>query len=130
MTLRSVLLLLVVLVASALASGTNQAGLDFLAAKAKEEGVVTLASGLEYKELRAGTGKTPKVDSKTKCHYEGHLIDGTVFDSSYDRGHPATFAPNQVIKGWTEAMQMVSVLFSCNRLLSLLLLLLLSSTTR
>eukprot|EP00545_Synedropsis_sp_CCMP1620_P012901 CAMPEP_0119018274 /NCGR_PEP_ID=MMETSP1176-20130426/18954_1 /TAXON_ID=265551 /ORGANISM="Synedropsis recta cf, Strain CCMP1620" /LENGTH=152 /DNA_ID=CAMNT_0006972233 /DNA_START=12 /DNA_END=470 /DNA_ORIENTATION=+ len=88
-------------------AGTTQEGLDWLAAKGKEEGVVTRPSGLLYKELRAGTGKTPKVDSPTKCHYEGRLMDGTVFDSSYKRGHPATFRPNQVIKGWTEAMQMM-----------------------
>jgi FKBP-type peptidyl-prolyl cis-trans isomerase FklB len=78
-----------------------------LAAKEKEEGVVKRPSGLLYKELREGTGKSPAIDSPTKCHYEGRLMDGTVFDSSYKRGRPATFRPNQVIKGWTEAMQMM-----------------------
>jgi FKBP-type peptidyl-prolyl cis-trans isomerase FklB len=58
-------------------------------------------------ELRAGTGKTPTIDSPCDCHYRGTLIDGTEFDSSYKRGQPLTFAPNQVIKGWTEAMQLM-----------------------
>ena len=88
-------------------AGTNQAGLDFLAAKGKEEGVVTLPSGLLYKEIVAGTGKTPTINSPCDCHYAGTLIDGTEFDSSYKRGQPLTFAPNQVIKGWTEAMQLM-----------------------
>jgi len=88
---------------------TDQAGLDFLAAKAKEEGVVSLPSGLLYKVLESGApgGKTPLVNSPTLCHYAGTLIDGTEFDSSYKRGQPTTFAPNQVIKGWTEAMQLM-----------------------
>jgi len=78
----------------------------WLAENAKEEGVITLPSGLQYKVLRKGDGADyPTVDSPCKCHYKGTLIDGTQFDSSYDRGTPATFAPNQVIKGWTEAMQ-------------------------
>jgi FKBP-type peptidyl-prolyl cis-trans isomerase FklB len=58
-------------------------------------------------ELRAGTGKTPTIDSPCDCHYAGTLIDGTEFDSSYKRGQPLSFAPNQVIKGWTEAMQLM-----------------------
>jgi FKBP-type peptidyl-prolyl cis-trans isomerase FklB len=58
-------------------------------------------------ELHAGTGKTPTIDSPCDCHYSGTLIDGTEFDSSYKRGQPLTFAPNQVIKGWTEAMQLM-----------------------
>ena len=62
---------------------------------------------VRYKELRAGAGKTPTVDSPCSCHYAGTLIDGTEFDSSYKRGQPTTFAPNQVIKGWTEAMQLM-----------------------
>ncbi|KAL3772909.1 hypothetical protein ACHAWO_011693 [Cyclotella atomus] len=83
--------------------------LKFLEAKAKEEGVVTLPSGLMYKELRAGNpdGKTPTINSPCDCHYSGTLIDGTEFDSSYKRGQPLSFAPNQVIKGWTEAMQLM-----------------------
>ncbi len=99
------LLLLIVLVACHAA--TNEEGLKFLAAKEKEEGVIKLPSGLLYKELVAGTGKSPSLSSPTKCHYKGTLIDGTEFDSSYSRGQPATFAPNQVIKGWTEAMQLM-----------------------
>merc|ERR1719487_1231545 len=89
-------------------AGTNEAGVDFLAANKGKEGVVTLASGLQYKVLRKGDGKHhPTVDSSCECHYEGTLIDGTEFDSSYKRGSPTTFAPNQVIKGWTEAMQLM-----------------------
>jgi len=88
-------------------AGTNAEGLKFLAAKEKEEGVVKLESGLLYKELRAGTGKSPAISSPCKCHYAGSLIDGTEFDSSYKRGEPLTLAPNQVIKGWTEAMQLM-----------------------
>jgi FKBP-type peptidyl-prolyl cis-trans isomerase FklB len=75
--------------------------------KAKE-GVVTLASGLQYKVLRKGDGSFyPTKDSSCECHYEGTLIDGTEFDSSYARGTPTSFAPNQVISGWTEAMQLM-----------------------
>mmetsp|Transcript_33998 Transcript_33998/g.48308 ORF Transcript_33998/g.48308 Transcript_33998/m.48308 type:complete len:106 (+) Transcript_33998:238-555(+) len=103
--LRSLFVFALLLV-SALA-GTNSEGLAFLSVKEKEEGVVKLPSGLMYKEIQAGTGKTPKVNSPTKCHYAGTLIDGTEFDSSYKRGEPLTFAPNQVIKGWTEAMQLM-----------------------
>eukprot|EP00934_Nitzschia_sp_Nitz4_P005695 Nitzschia sp. Nitz4//scaffold35_size145790//120754//121414//NITZ4_003053-RA/size145790-processed-gene-0.214-mRNA-1//1//CDS//3329549193//5685//frame0 len=105
LSLRSVLLFLSLIVF--VSAGTNQAGLDFLAKKATEEGVVKLDSGLMYKELVAGTGKTPLVNSPCSCHYSGALIDGTEFDSSYKRGKPTTFAPNQVIKGWTEAMQLM-----------------------
>eukprot|EP00164_Ancoracysta_twista_P004482 GFYU01006047.1.p1 GENE.GFYU01006047.1~~GFYU01006047.1.p1 ORF type:complete len:157 (+),score=48.93 GFYU01006047.1:31-501(+) len=85
-----------------------QADKDFLEANKGKEGVVTLKSGLQYKVLNKGSGKHhPKIGTKCKCHYHGTLIDGSVFDSSYDRGQPITFAPNQVIKGWTEAMQMM-----------------------
>merc|ERR1712099_147194 len=68
-----------------------------------------MASGLMYKELRPGNpdGKTPTINSPCECHYSGTLIDGTEFDSSYKRGKPLSFAPNQVIKGWTEAMQLM-----------------------
>ena len=86
---------------------TDEAGLAFLAAKGKEEGVVTLPSGLLYKEITPGTGRTPTINSPCDCHYAGTLIDGTEFDSSYKRGQPLTFAPNQLIKGWTEAMQLM-----------------------
>ncbi|KAL9187463.1 hypothetical protein ACHAXT_001566, partial [Thalassiosira profunda] len=90
-------------------AGTTAEGLAYLAGKEKEEGVVKTASGLMYKEIRAGNadGKTPTVNSPCECHYAGTLIDGTEFDSSYKRGAPLTFAPNQVIKGWTEAMQLM-----------------------
>ena len=93
-------LLCALLAISTTLAGTNQEGLDFLAAKGKEDGVVTLPSGLLYKEIRAGDGKTPTINSPCECHYAGTLIDGTEFDSSYKRGAPLTFAPNQVIKGW------------------------------
>lgn len=84
-------------------AGTSEEGLAWLAEKAKEPGVVTLESGLMYKELVAGHGKSPQLNDPTRCNYEGRLIDGTLFDSSYAIGMPLTFAPNQVIPGWTEA---------------------------
>ena len=86
---------------------TSEDGLSFLAKKEQSDGVVKLDSGLMYKEISAGTGKTPLFSTPCKCHYSGTLIDGTEFDSSYKRGEPLTFAPNQVIKGWTEAMQLM-----------------------
>lgn len=102
-----VVFVLAFLLVSALA-GTTQEGLDWLAEKEKEDGVIKRESGLLYKVLVSSeSGHTPAIDSQTKCNYEGHLIDGTVFDSSYKRGSPAYFAPNQVIKGWTEAMQLM-----------------------
>ena len=86
----------------------NQEGIDFLAENAGKPGVITLPSGLQYKVLKKGDGKHhPAPDAPCLCHYEGRLISGKVFDSSFDRGEPATFAPNQVIKGWTEAMQLM-----------------------
>ena len=89
-------------------AGTSPEGRTWLEAKAKEDGVVTLESGLMYKVLRDGDGEAhPKASTSCECHYEGKLIDGTVFDSSYERGSPTSFAPNQVIKGWTEAMQLM-----------------------
>jgi FKBP-type peptidyl-prolyl cis-trans isomerase FklB len=88
-------------------AGTSEEGLKWLASKKAEPGVVARPSGLLYKEVRPGVGKTPTVDSPCDCHYSGKLIDGTEFDSSYKRGAPLTFAPNQVIKGWTEAMQLM-----------------------
>jgi FKBP-type peptidyl-prolyl cis-trans isomerase len=105
-------LLLALFFAATALAGSNQEGLDFLAAKEKEDGVIKLASGLMYKEITVGTGKTPGASSPTKCHYAGTLIDGTEFDSSYTRGSPATFAPNQVIKGWTEGMYCTSTTVS------------------
>ena len=91
-----------------LVSATNQQGLDYLAENANKPGVVTLSSGLQYKILKKGDGLYhPAVGTSCSCHYSGQLMDGTVFDSSYERGEPTTFAPNQVIKGWTEAMQLM-----------------------
>merc|ERR1712216_856615 len=90
------------------ALATNEAGTKYLEENKKKEGVVTLPSGLQYKVLRKGDGAHhPTVDSPCECHYEGTLINGDEFDSSYKRGEPTTFAPNQVIKGWTEAMQLM-----------------------
>lgn len=79
----------------------------FLARIAKKEGVVTLPSGLLYKEVKAGEGKTPGAGDSVVVNYRGSLIDGTVFDSSYERGKPATFQVKKVIKGWKEALQLM-----------------------
>lgn len=106
-SLRSFLVFLTLLVA--VSAGTNKEGLAFLAKKADEPGVVKLDSGLMYKELVPGksSDKKAKINTPCVCHYAGTLIDGTEFDSSYKRGQPLTFAPNQVIKGWTEALQLM-----------------------
>mmetsp|Transcript_45741 Transcript_45741/g.115125 ORF Transcript_45741/g.115125 Transcript_45741/m.115125 type:complete len:227 (-) Transcript_45741:146-826(-) len=99
---------LFVLLAVAVVRATNEAGTRFLEENAARDGVVTLPSGLQYKVLREGEGAFhPGPASPCECHYRGTLIDGTEFDSSYKRGSPTTFAPNQVIKGWTEAMQLM-----------------------
>jgi len=84
-----------------------KAGQAFLAENKTKDGVVTLPSGLQYKVITPGTGKTPKATDKVKTHYRGTLIDGTEFDSSYKRGKPATFPVKGVIKGWTEALQLM-----------------------
>ena len=84
------------------------AGEAFLAENAKKDGVVTLPSGLQYQVLKEGNGKKPSATDQVVCHYEGTLIDGTVFDSSYKRNEPATFGLNQVIAGWTEGVQLMS----------------------
>lgn len=81
----------------------------FMAENKAKEGVVTLPSGLQYKVLKAGTGAIPKASDQVKVHYRGSLIDGTVFDSSIDRGEPIVFGVSQVIKGWTEALQLMPV---------------------
>ncbi len=86
---------------------SKEKGEQWLADNAKKEGVVTLPSGLQYQVLREGNGRQPKATDAVKCHYEGLLIDGTVFDSSYQRGEPATFPLNGVIKGWTEGLQLM-----------------------
>lgn len=83
------------------------AGEQFLADNAKKPGVNVTASGLQYEVLTQGNGRKPKATDSVKCHYEGRLIDGTVFDSSYRRGTPATFGLNQVIAGWTEGVQLM-----------------------
>jgi len=93
-----------------LAAGPNKKiGEEFLAANKTKDGVVTLPSGLQYKILTAGTGPKPTAADTVNCNYRGTLIDGTEFDSSYKRGQPASFALNQVIKGWTEALQLMPV---------------------
>ncbi len=85
----------------------KKAGEEFLAENAKKANVVTLPSGLQYEVLREGNGKKPKATDQVRCHYEGTLIDGTKFDSSYDRGEAAVFGLNQVIAGWTEGVQLM-----------------------
>ncbi len=82
-------------------------GEDFLAENKKKEGVKTLPSGLQYKVIKAGTGKKPKADDMVTVNYRGTLIDGSEFDSSYRRGQPATFQVSGVISGWTEALQLM-----------------------
>ena len=82
-------------------------GEAFLAANAKKEGVTVLPSGLQYEVIIEGDGKKPSATDRVQCHYEGTLIDGTVFDSSIKRGEPAVFGVNQVIKGWVEALQLM-----------------------
>lgn len=86
-----------------------EAGKAFLEENRKRESVVSLSSGLQYEVLAEGNGAKPKATDKVKCHYHGTLLDGTVFDSSIDRGQPAVFGVNQVIKGWVEALQLMSV---------------------
>ncbi|WP_282749415.1 FKBP-type peptidyl-prolyl cis-trans isomerase [Hoylesella nanceiensis] len=86
----------------------KEEGEKYLAENAKKEGVVTLPSGLQYLVIKEGNGKRPKATDKVKCHYEGMLVDGTLFDSSVQRGEPATFPLNQVIAGWTEGLQLMT----------------------
>ena len=85
----------------------KEAGEKYLAENATKEGVQVTASGLQYKVLKEGTGKSPKATDKVKCHYEGMLTDGTLFDSSVQRGEPAVFPLNAVIAGWTEGLQLM-----------------------
>jgi FKBP-type peptidyl-prolyl cis-trans isomerase FklB len=82
-------------------------GEAFLAENKKRAGVVTTASGLQYEVVKEGNGRQPKASDTVRCHYEGTLIDGTVFDSSYRRGMPAEFGLRQVIAGWTEGVQLM-----------------------
>lgn len=85
------------------------AGQNFLAENAKKEGVIITASGLQYEVIKKGNGPLPKDTDKVKVHYHGTLVDGTVFDSSVDRGQPAEFGVTQVIKGWVEGLQLMPV---------------------
>ena len=87
----------------------KEAGEKFLAENAKREGVKVTPSGLQYEVIESTLGQKPKATDKVRVHYEGTLIDGTVFDSSYKRGESITFSLNQVIKGWTEGLQLMSV---------------------
>ena len=86
-----------------------EAGRAFLAENAKKPGVTTTASGLQYKVLQQGTGQKPSKQSEVEVHYKGTLIDGTVFDSSYDRGESIAFFLTQVIPGWSEGVQLMPV---------------------
>lgn len=86
----------------------KKAGEEFLNINKRKSGVTTLPSGLQYEILKTGTGKKPQPTDKVRCHYHGTLINGTVFDSSIERGEPAVFGVNQVIAGWTEALQLMA----------------------
>ena len=90
-----------------LSKANREAGERFLAENAKKEGVVVLPSGLQYTVLHEGKGRKPEATDSVKCHYEGKLIDGTVFDSSYRRGEAAIFPLDSVISGWTEGLQLM-----------------------
>ena len=91
------------------AAANLKAGEEFLQQNKTRENVITTPSGLQYEVLKEGSGPKPKATDKVSCHYHGTLPDGTVFDSSVQRGQPATFPLNMVIKGWTEALQLMSV---------------------
>jgi len=94
---------------NASANNNKAAGENFLAENRKKEGVTTLPNGIQYKVLKEGTGPKPKSDSEVKVHYHGTHINGEVFDSSYDRGEPISLSLAQVIKGWQEALPLMSV---------------------
>ena len=85
----------------------KEAGEEFLRINKEKSGVITLPSGLQYEILKKGAGAKPKATDKVKCHYHGTLINGTIFDSSVQRGEPATFEVSRVIKGWVEALQLM-----------------------
>ena len=89
------------------AAANLKTGLDFLATNKLKEGVTELASGLQYEVLVAGTGPKPSASNEVTCHYHGTMIDGSVFDSSVQRGSPASFPLNRVIAGWTEGLQLM-----------------------
>ena len=86
----------------------KEEGAKFLAENAKKEGIAVTKSGLQYEVLTEGTGKQPKATDTVRCHYEGRLLDGTIFDSSYKRNAPADFGLQQVIAGWTEGVQLMA----------------------
>jgi FKBP-type peptidyl-prolyl cis-trans isomerase len=90
-----------------MAQSAKEKGQQFLIENAKKKGVHSLPDGLEYEVVREGTGKSPKATDSVTVHYEGKLLNGTVFDSSYKRGQPIEFGLNQVIKGWTEGLQLM-----------------------
>lgn len=94
---------------NASANNNKAAGENFLAENGKKEGVTTLPNGIQYKVLKEGSGPKPKSDSEVKVHYHGTHINGQVFDSSYDRGEPISLSLTQVIKGWQEALPLMSV---------------------
>ena len=109
MARRSLLIVLMALFAGVACAATTPEGRAFLESNKLKEGVVETSSGLQYRLLKEGPEGTPSpaVSTPCSCHYRGTTIDGKEFDSSYSRGQPTTFAPNQVIKGWTEAMQLM-----------------------
>ena len=86
----------------------KEEGSKFLAENAKKDGIIVTKSGLQYEVLTEGTGKKPKATDTVRCHYEGRLLDGTVFDSSYKRNAPADFGLQQVIAGWTEGVKLMA----------------------
>ena len=89
-------------------AAAKEEGEKFLASVSKEEGVRKTGSGLMYRVIKEGTGRKPKATSQVRCHYEGTFPNGQIFDSSYKRGEPAVFGLNQVIKGWTEGLQLMA----------------------
>jgi FKBP-type peptidyl-prolyl cis-trans isomerase FklB len=91
------------------AAANREAGEAYMAQNAESDDVEITDSGLQYRELESGDGASPEADSSVEVHYEGALVDGTVFDSSFDRGEPVSFRVDQVIEGWQEALQMMSV---------------------
>lgn len=89
------------------AAAAIEQGEMFLKINKERPGVVALKSGLQYEVLKSGNGRQPKATDQVRCHYEGRLVDGTLFDSSIERGEPAVFGVNQVIQGWVEALQLM-----------------------